>query len=762
MSQITVGQKGITPGTYVETLTGNTGGAVSPNGSGNINVKGDGTTINVVGTPLSNTLTISAAGGLATTYTAVSGTASPSSGNINFLGGTNITSVAAGSTVSYGLTGQVAIANGGTNASSFTNNNGVVYFDGTGLVDTAVGTAGQVLTSQGAGNPPHFATSSSGSITITGDSGGALSGSAFTFTGGSTGLTFSGAGTTETLEGTLIVSNGGTGDASFTAYAPVCGGTTTTGALQSASTGISNPGYVLTSTGSSTLPTWQAVSGGSGIVTIDGDTGVPVTGTTVQITTNVVSQTCGSSVLFNGASTTNLQLQVTDLSDNTIMGLGSGNATLSNTNNTGFGAGVLVGLTNGAENSAFGSYALNAMQDGIYNTAVGCNALTTLIGGYGNVGIGYNAGPDLSTGSYNIIIGNNAGSNYTSTESSNIVLSHPGGGGESNTLRIGAGTGGGVGQLNAAYISGIYSIVTENPVFVTIDSVTEQLGFSTGPTAIGTINGDAGVSVSSATINIDAGNATLVCGSSVKFNGLSSTELQLNVSDVNSNTIIGSSAGNTAITLSGGSYNSAFGSGSLASITTATYNTAIGYSAGNGYTANESSNILINNPGTVGESNVLRIGAGSGAGAQQLSAAYISGINGVSVSNQLMVVIDNSTEQLGTATIPSGFTWNNVTGTSAAMAVNNGYIANNAGLVTLTLPATAAVGSVIAVAGSGAGGWKIAQNSGQTIHFGNVNTTTGSGGSLASSLRYDSVSVVCNVANTDFVVTSSIGNITYV
>ncbi len=48
------------------------------------------------------------------------------------------------------------------------------------------------------------------SITITGDSGGGLTGNSFTFTGGSTGLTFAGAGSTETLGGTLAIANGGT------------------------------------------------------------------------------------------------------------------------------------------------------------------------------------------------------------------------------------------------------------------------------------------------------------------------------------------------------------------------------------------------------------------------------------------------------------------------------------------------------------------------------------------------------------------------
>lgn len=109
-----------------------------------------------------------------------------------------------------------------------------------------------------------------------------------------------------------------------------------------------------------------------------------------------------------------------------------------------------------------------------------------------------------------------------------------------------------------------------------------------------------------------------------------------------------------------------------------------------------------------------------------------------------------------------GMTWNEETGTSATMAVNNGYLANNAGLVTLTLPTTAAVGDIVAVAGSGAGGWLVAQNASEIIHFVSTDSTTGAGGSLASTNRYDCVELICNVANTEWVVRSSTGNITIV
>lgn len=61
----------------------------------------------------------------------------------------------------------------------------------------------------------------------------------------------------------IIVASGGTGVSTMTtAYAPVCAGTTATGAVQVASTGLSTSGFVLTSNGSSALPSFQAIAGG--------------------------------------------------------------------------------------------------------------------------------------------------------------------------------------------------------------------------------------------------------------------------------------------------------------------------------------------------------------------------------------------------------------------------------------------------------------------------------------------------------------------
>lgn len=111
----------------------------------------------------------------------------------------------------------------------------------------------------------------------------------------------------------------------------------------------------------------------------------------------------------------------------------------------------------------------------------------------------------------------------------------------------------------------------------------------------------------------------------------------------------------------------------------------------------------------------------------------------------------------------ASFSWNNVTTASATMAAYNGYVANDgATLVTLTLPTTAAFGSTIQVQGLGSGLWKIAQNSGQSILFNSVTSTTGATGTVSSTSQYDSITLLCVVANTTWVATLYTGNLSVV
>ena len=128
----------------------------------------------------------------------------------------------------------------------------------------------------------------------------------------------------------------------------------------------------------------------------------------------------------------------------------------------------------------------------------------------------------------------------------------------------------------------------------------------------------------------------------------------------------------------------------------------------------------------------------------------------ISPSNGVGVVTVNSTGGGGS------FTWNEITTATTALAVANGYIMNNASPVVGTLPATASEGDEIEISGKGAGGWSIAQNAGQTIHYGTQNTTTGTGGSLSSQNPFDFVELLCITANTDWLAHGSQGNLTVV
>jgi hypothetical protein len=114
------------------------------------------------------------------------------------------------------------------------------------------------------------------------------------------------------------------------------------------------------------------------------------------------------------------------------------------------------------------------------------------------------------------------------------------------------------------------------------------------------------------------------------------------------------------------------------------------------------------------------------------------------------------------ATVGQIVTWNDVASGTQALAVNQGYVTNNgASLVTYTLPATAAEGSIIEISGKSAGGWTINYATGQIIHIGNLATTVTTG-TLSSSNQWDYVKLLCVTANTTFNVIGGVGNFTIV
>jgi hypothetical protein len=105
--------------------------------------------------------------------------------------------------------------------------------------------------------------------------------------------------------------------------------------------------------------------------------------------------------------------------------------------------------------------------------------------------------------------------------------------------------------------------------------------------------------------------------------------------------------------------------------------------------------------------------------------------------------------------IPGGIT-TNVTVATQGLMQNQNFIANRGTLITFTLPATATIGSIIEISGLGAGGWTITQAAGQQIHVGNLASTLGTGGSVASTNQYDTIRLMCVTANTIFTVLSGV------
>jgi hypothetical protein len=131
-----------------------------------------------------------------------------------------------------------------------------------------------------------------------------------------------------------------------------------------------------------------------------------------------------------------------------------------------------------------------------------------------------------------------------------------------------------------------------------------------------------------------------------------------------------------------------------------------------------------------------------------------------SVSGVTLYAVSLAITQIPSSTLVPVTTWNAVAGTAQTMSANNSYYTQNASSTTLTLPVSCNVGTVMQIAGVGAGGWVLAQNAGQSINFGNQVTTTGTGGSIASTNRYDGVLILCVVANTQWVVLTAVGNLT--
>ena len=407
------------------------------------------------------------------------------------------------------------------------------------------------------------------------------------------------------------------------------------------------------------------------------------------------------------------------------------------------------------------------------NLFIGYNAgnfTLTAAGCLRNLGIGTASLSGLTTGDDNVCVGHNSGSTAISTSSCNTFIGSSSGAGVTVNNQTDGNTAVGYGTLSATSGSGNgmrFTALGYNALKYVTQNCNDliAIGYNALPLACQSNNSTYIGSQAALKLTGASHNSNTIVGGASFFNATGA-------GTCSDNCFFGSSA---AGFMSTGAIqkNVMIGSQSGYQLTTGNIqnNTFIGYFAGYSYPAASvpTSCICIgaNASGTGTEANVLRIGAGSGSSAGQLASAYIHGIYGVTPSGTQNIALIDSNGQLGSSATLSPalggkMTWTEVTGTSQAAAVSNGYIASNAALVTITLPSTAAVGQIVSIVGKGTGLHRIAQNSGQTIHFSSINTTTGTGGYIEATNIYDCVELICITANTDWVVRQVQGTYTIV
>lgn len=300
------------------------------------------------------------------------------------------------------LAGTLGVASGGTGSTTFAQG-GVLYGDTANPVAaTAVGTAGQVLTSNGAGAAPTFQAAAGSGITTLN----AQTGATQTFTNMANGVTITSAGNAHALglAGQIPVANGGTGIGSYTAgdllYAS---GATTLAKLAAGAAGQYLQG--------GTTPAWTALKN-QGTITqhniaignVSGEiasSSYILVGDTNPNRVNIGNSTAASEVIIGNttAGTTT-----------TVSGISKFNVTYNGTtdNNLGFGVNSLNATISGDENTAIGVGSMINLTSGSDNTALGKDAASALLSGNNNVLVGKNAGSTLATGSGNILIGKEA------------------------------------------------------------------------------------------------------------------------------------------------------------------------------------------------------------------------------------------------------------------------------------------------------------------------------------------------------------------
>ena len=695
----------ISPGTNGQLLVSEGAGAPpayqSIVGSGQVTVTSTG-----------GTITIASTGSVASSFVENIGTATPSGGTLNILGGTGVTTVGTNATVTINLSG----------SGSFSTN-GVIYFNGSSLV-TATGTSGQILTINNSGIP-QFAT-----FTFTENSGSAIFSTSDNLNIlGIGGISTSGAGSTVTItlsgsasfttdgviywNGTSLVStSAGTAGQLLVSKGPGAGPTyqTITGAGQITVTSTGGTITIASSSAvaSSFVEDFGTATPAGGVLNVFGGTGITTFGTNSTITitlagsgsfiTNGVIYFDGATLVTTAAGTDSPFVQILGPNNSgvpTFLNLQEGSGisiTSDGTSQITISASTDVATTYAADNNTSATPLNNLLNvfggTGITTTGTGNTLMFSLLNSDAFVtdGIIYWNGTALATTSTGI--------------AGQLLVSE--GSGAGPTYQTITGTG----QVTVTSTGGTITIATTGSV---ASSFVENTGTAIpsggtlhilGGTGLNTVGTNATV-----TINI-TGAGSFITNGNVYWNGTAFATTsagvagQLLVSE-------GPGAPQTFQTITGTAPISVVSTGGIIAI------------ASNGTLATT----YTENTGSATPSGgTLNIVGGTGASTE--------GTNNT-------VTID---------VIGGGFKWNNVTITAGTgLLPSNGYVAAAvSGQVLFTIPASPVFGDVYRIVGnasSGNTGWRITLGASQKIQAGTLTVLPGS--TYSSTKPSDCIELLC-------------------
>lgn len=448
----------------VDTLTGDTGGPVPPDGNGNINTLGTANRITTTGNPATNTITWDIGGTVAASFPTDSGTAVPAANVLNIIAdnanlecGSSVLFTGAGNTVTLHVTDSDSNTIIGKNAGNLT----LTASGSTGLGSGTLFnlTSGNSNTAVGI-NALQAATTVTGAVAV-----GATAMDALTTSPGNTAVGFSALG--------AITSGPGLNTAvGYQASASCTTGTNNAvvgyNALTTATTASNNAVLGYTALTAATTSSRGVAVGSGALATITtGDDNVAVGHNALN-----AKQTGGREVAIGAFA---LASAVTGSDLNVAIGYTAMQDLTTGTGNVAIGYTAADNITTGSANVVIGGSSGNALTTGTGNTILGASLGNSITTGSFNTFIGYLGTDAISTGDYNILFGDTA--NYqTGTESSNIIINNDGVNGENNTIRIGQ-QGGGANQQNRCFVAGIRGVTTgvNDAIAVLIDSA-GQLG----------------------------------------------------------------------------------------------------------------------------------------------------------------------------------------------------------------------------------------------------------------------------------------------